>query len=84
MKPFPKSPPKPETTRNRKPPKLAIERSIKVVANETALKVGETLKLTAKLTGFDGVEYSLNWQVKAQGGEWQDIGEHGETLKVEK
>ena len=37
----------------------------------------------ARRTGFDGVEYSLNWQVKAQGGEWQDIGEHGETLKVE-
>ncbi len=62
----------------------AAERSITVEASESTLKVGDTLKLTAKLTGFDGIEYKLNWQVKAPGEDWKDIsGEHGETLKVE-
>jgi hypothetical protein len=65
-------------------PEAVAQRDIKVVASESSLKVGEMLKLTAKLTGFDGIEYKLTWQVKVPGEDWKDLsGEHGETLKVE-
>jgi hypothetical protein len=65
-------------------PEAVAVRDIKVIASETSLQVGETLKLTAKLSGFDGIEYKLIWQVKVPGEDWKDIsGEHEETLKVE-
>jgi cytoskeletal protein RodZ len=74
----------PEAAQEQEVTETPVERSIVVVASESNLKVGDTLKLTAKLAGFDGVEYTLNWQVKAQHGEWKNIsGEQGETLKVE-
>lgn len=74
----------PETIQEPEVSVPAAERSIQVVASNSSLKVGETLKLTAKLSGFDGIEYTLNWQVKAQDGEWKNLsGAHGETLKVE-
>jgi len=58
-------------------------RSVKVISDSSSLQVGDTMTLTAKLSGFDGALYQLNWQVKAEGGDWANIsGEHGETLKV--
>ena len=59
------------------------ERSVRIISDDASLTVGETLTLTAKLSGFDGVEFKLTWQIKTQGDDWKDIsGEHGETLKV--
>ena len=86
----PETTPAPEATVEAQPEATAeanatqnTERSIKVVSNSSNLQVGETLTLTAKLSGFDGIEYQLNWQVKTEGGDWQNVsGEHGETLKV--
>ena len=72
----PEATPAPEAT-------VAPERSVKVLGGDESLQVGDTMTLTAKLSGFDGVEYSLTWQVKAAGGDWQDIaGEHDAALKV--
>lgn len=74
----------PEVAQEQEVTETPVERSVVVIASESNLKVGDTLKLTAKLAGFDGVECKLSWQFKAQDGEWKNIsGEHGETLKVE-
>jgi len=50
--------------------------------NVASMELGDTLVMTAKLSGFDGIDYSLNWQV-SDGGEWEDIkGETEEELTV--
>ena len=66
------------------PDATPINRSVEVEAEDSSLQVGDTLKLTAKLTGFEGVKYTLTWQVMVPGEDWKNIdGENGETLKVE-
>ena len=66
------------------PDATPIIRSVEVEAEDSSLQVGDTLKLTAKLTGFEGVKYTLTWQVMVPGEDWKNIdGENGETLKVE-
>lgn len=68
-----------EPTRDAAP----AEKRVEVKVEDSTLQVGDTLKLTARLTGFDGVKYTLTWQVKAPGEDWKDIsGEHDDTLKV--
>ncbi len=56
-------------------PAPAVEQSIKVASNldTGSLKPGDVLTLSAELIGFEGLDYSLNWQVKRLGGDWEDI-----------
>jgi len=75
--------PTPEPTAEPTPDAAPAERRVEVRVEDSSLQVGDTLKLTARLTGFDGVKYTLTWQVKAPGEDWKDIsGEHDDTLKV--
>ena len=60
--------PAPETT-------PAVEQKISVSANRDvrSLQPGDALTLSAQLTGFEGVSYTLQWQVRKPDGSWQDI-----------
>jgi len=49
-------------------PRVEIETNCDVASME----LGDTLVMTAELIGFDGIDYSLNWQV-SDGGEWEDV-----------
>ena len=35
--------------------------------------MGDRITLSARLEGYDGIEYSLRWQVNSGGGGWQDV-----------
>jgi hypothetical protein len=64
----------------------AVEQKINVTANRDPgnLKPGDVLTLSAELIGFEGVGYSLNWQVKRDGGDWEDVGgATGTTLTID-
>jgi len=64
----------------------AVEQVIRIASNldTGSLKPGDVLTLSAELIGFDGLDYSLNWQVKRPGGDWEDIsGATGTTLTIE-
>ncbi len=40
--------------------------------NGSSAKLGDTITLSAEITGLDGVAYSMQWQYLA-GGEWHDL-----------
>ena len=37
------------------------------------LEIGDTITLTAVLSGYEGLAYGLRWQVAANGGDFQDV-----------
>src|SRR5690606_32318861 len=45
------------------------------------VEIGDTIRLTAKLEGYEGLVYTLNWQNSLSGqGDWQNIaGAEGES-----
>lgn len=53
-----------------------VERSVKVVSSLEGVETveeGTPLTLTAHLTGYDDVEYELQWQQSEDGTNWDDI-----------
>lgn len=53
-----------------------IKRSVKVVSSlegVEAVEEGTSITLTAKLTGFDDVEYEIQWQRSVDGTNWEDV-----------
>lgn len=63
--------------------KLSIE--IKTTLRDV-VALGEKITLTAELDGFDGLEYTVQWQVNKTGGskDWEDVkGETGLTCEYE-
>ena len=49
--------------------------------NGTEAKLGDDVTLSAKITGLDGVEYSVTWQYQS-GGQWHNAsGSHGNTYR---
>ncbi len=55
---------------------LPAEQKIVIAADRDVrdLKPGDVLTLSAQLIGFEELDYSLNWQVRRDGGSWEDIG----------
>lgn len=63
-----------------------VEQKILIFADRdpSGLVPGDVLTLSAQLIGFEDADYTLNWQVKREGGEWQNIdGATGMTLTIE-
>ena len=63
----------------------AVEQRISLSASRdiSQLLPGDVLVLTATLSGFEGVNYSLNWQAKYPGDSWTNIeGASGATLTI--
>jgi hypothetical protein len=52
-----------------------VDQMIVITANRdpSDLEPGDVLTLNAELVGFEGIDYSLNWQVRRDGGDWEDI-----------
>lgn len=53
-----------------------VERSVKVVSSLKGVETveeGTSVTLTAKLTGFDDVEYEIQWQRSEDGKDWEDV-----------
>lgn len=61
---------------------LNPERHVVMRANWNGEEIhfGESLELQAVPVGYDNAVYTLQWQTKAEGGEWQDV--EGETDSV--
>lgn len=56
--------------------KEEVEKSVKVTSSlggATVVEEGTPLTLTAHLTGYDDVEYELQWQQSEDGSNWDDI-----------
>lgn len=53
-----------------------VERSVKVVSSLKGVETveeGTSVTLTAKLTGFDDVDYEIQWQRSEDGTDWEDV-----------
>lgn len=53
-----------------------VERSVKVVSSLEGVETveeGTSITLTAELTGFDDVEYEIQWQRSVDGTNWEDV-----------
>lgn len=53
-----------------------VERSVKVVSSLEGVETveeGTSITLTAELTGFDDVEYEIQWQRSTDGTDWEDV-----------
>lgn len=53
-----------------------VERSVKVVSSLEGVETveeGTSITLTAELTGFDDVEYEIQWQQSTDGVDWEDV-----------
>ena len=53
-----------------------VERSVKITSNlgsAGTVEEGRTLVLTAHLTGYDDVDYEIQWQQSEDGVSWDDI-----------
>lgn len=53
-----------------------VERSVKVVSSLAGVETveeGTSITLTAELTGFDDVEYEIQWQRSVDGANWEDV-----------
>ena len=59
----------------------APQRSVAIASNIPASEIalGDTVTLTAVLTGFEGVQVEIAWECQV-GGVWQPTGRTGETL----
>ena len=68
-----------ETVQPEEPP--APQRSVAIASNIPASEIalGDTVTLTAVLTGFEGVQVEIAWECQV-GGVWQPTGRTGETL----
>lgn len=60
------------------------EGSVRVTVNpDGPVEVGQTVKLSAHVRGFEKGTYTLRWQVREQEDEWVDIqGANGKSLKL--
>ncbi len=64
---------------------LAPTRSLAVTADlgEGELYFGDEVTMTAALTGYDKLVYTIQWQSSADNENWNDVaGENGETMTV--
>lgn len=64
------------------------ERSIRILAKREGdgeIAFGDKIVLTAELTGYEGLEYKIQWQsAKSSSGDWSDIaGANGTTYTIE-
>ena len=68
-----------ETVQPEEPP--APQRSVAIASNIPASEIalGDTVTLTAVLTGFEGVQVEIAWECQV-GGVWQPTGQTGETV----
>ena len=59
----------------------APQRSVAIASNIPASEIalGDTVTLTAVLTGFEGVQVEIAWECQV-GGVWQPTGQTGETV----
>ena len=70
LTPAPEETPVPEEV----PAEEAPERSATIqVGASGAVHYGDSITLTAVLSGYEGVNYTIAWQVRDAGGSWNDI-----------
>ena len=70
LTPAPEETPVPEDV----PAEEAPERSATILVGASgAVHYGDSITLTAVLSGYEGVNYTITWQVRDAGGAWNDI-----------
>ncbi len=51
--------------------------------DKTAPEIGDQIVIHAKLSGYEGLEYTIRWQFKKTAEDpWQDMGIQGETCTL--